>query len=69
MVYELSENEINAMKALAEFIDEAFAGYGGDAAKHEERMAMHLAWVCEDFFNLIIASAEQQAKYRAENNK
>ena len=61
--YKLADNELAAMRALADFIDNALAGYGGEAGKIEERMATHISWVCEDFFRLIVASAERQFEY------
>lgn len=67
--YELDQHEIDAMKALADFVDKAFAGYPGEAGKIEEEMALHVCWVCEDFMRLLVASAEQQKEYERQHKE
>ena len=57
--YRLSDIELKAINGLADFIDNALAGYGGEAGKIEEKMATHIAWVCEDYFRLLVACAEE----------
>jgi hypothetical protein len=57
--YVISEYEFKSLQALAEFSDNAFAGYSGEAGEQEKEVAVRFAWLAEEYIKLLKASADE----------
>ncbi|MBQ7192325.1 MAG: hypothetical protein IJS00_05580 [Paludibacteraceae bacterium] len=66
MSYTLDETELAAMQGLVDFIENAFVGMQDDM---EAEMARHLAWVVEDYFNIILMTAKEQEESKKQEEQ
>lgn len=56
--YVIDEEIIAGAKALHEFAQVAFPGYGGETGEIEKDMCLRFCWLVEDWLSIVLSEAK-----------